>query len=113
MKSHILVMWMAVAAGPVCAQQGYGIAYSGSCEGSQGICVIRAGGSDAGLLVRGFGFMGLQASPDGQKIVYLDPASRGVRLSNLDGSGSEALPVKLTGMDIQMVWSPDSTRLAF
>jgi len=113
MKRHIWVMWMAAAAGPVCAQQGYGIAYAGSCEGSQGICVMRAGGSDARLLVRGFGFMGLQASPDGQKIVYLDPASRGVRLANLDGSGTEALPVKLTGMDIQMVWSPDSTRLAF
>ena len=50
-------------------------------------------------------------SPDGRQIVYLD--SSGVHVVNIDGGGNKAIPVRLTGTEIQMVWSPDSTRLAF
>jgi len=94
---------------------GYDIAFVGYCgdPGPPGLCRMHSDGSQPTLMFRASISL-LQPnwwSPDGRKIVYV--ASSGVHSANVDGSKDEELPIKLVGLDIQMVWSPDSTRLAF
>jgi hypothetical protein len=90
------------------AKSSYEIAFP-----ENGISAMRPDGSPPRVIHRG-AVIYLQPnwwSPDGRKIVYYDRA--GAHICNVDGTGDEDLPVTLTATDIQMVWSPDSTHLAY
>jgi Tol biopolymer transport system component len=94
----------------------YDIAFIGFCgdPGQQGFCRMHSDGSQPSLMFRASDIL-LQPnwwSPDGRKIIYC-AGSNFFHLAYVDGSKDEELPIKLFGLDIQMVWSPDSTRLAF
>lgn len=97
------------------ASSGYDIAYLGECGEGGAICRMHSDGSQPSLMVQpGGGSTILRPnwwSPDGRKILYF--GSNGVHLASADGSKDDELPIKLFGLEIQMVWSPDSTRVAF
>jgi hypothetical protein len=50
-------------------------------------------------------------SPDGGKLLGF--SASGVRVLNISSGAEDTLPSRLMGLDMQMVWSPDSTRIAF
>jgi Tol biopolymer transport system component len=122
--SPILLLVSAAASGQIPVHPAdYEIAFYGSCQASSGICLMRSDGSAPRLLRLGQGSQILLSwSPDGRKILISDrdpksPSQTRVRVIDVhgdkDGRGDEVLPVQLIGLDYQVVWSPDSTRLAF
>src|SRR4051794_23731431 len=92
----------------------YAIAYVGTCGKEEGICLMYSDGSQRRLIVpRGVEPPLLEPhgwSPDGRKLVYYDGRAH---LVSIEEHRDEELPVPLIGLDIQLVWSPDSTRIAF
>jgi WD40 repeat protein len=104
--------------GVVEAQQGnaasYEIAYTGMCEGSYRTCMANADGSRARPL-GSFAFTSMLQpgwwSPDGGQLLGF--SASGVRVLNVSSGAEDTLPARLMGLDMQMVWSPDSTRIAF
>jgi Tol biopolymer transport system component len=94
-------------------QPAYQIAFEGSCEGQVGICRMNSDGSDPRFVHSGsVGFLqGNWWSPDGRKILYIDQG-RAVHVTDIDGTGDAELPGPIE-FPLCLVWSPDSTRLAF
>src|SRR3982750_4773974 len=92
----------------------YAIAYVGTCGKEEGICSMYSDGSQRRLIVpRGVEPPLLEPhgwSPDGPQLVYNDGRAPP---SSLQEHRDEELPVPLIGLDIQLVWSPGSTRIAF
>jgi hypothetical protein len=92
----------------------YAIEYVGTCGKEEGICSMHSDGWQRRLIVP----RGVQPpvlgphgwSPDGRKLVYYDGRAH---LVSIEEHRDEELPIQLIGLDIQLIWSPDSTRIAF
>jgi tetratricopeptide (TPR) repeat protein len=90
------------------------ILYSGCLGNSCGILLMQADGSRPRQIIAGTGELNAEASPGGERLVFMswDENNWNVYLANLDGSGLRVLSPD-PGNDGLPTWSPDGRYVAF